>query len=232
MRRLSIRSKLTLWYGGVLAVLLAVFSTAVYFTMRHQQQGRIDQGLVEELADVLSEVRRARDDRGLAEWLDRRFAHHEGFDFQITRPGGDRFFVNQRLGSTTLPLPEVSLLSGSPSFREVSLEDGRRWRVAGVRVQGPGELLTVQVARSLTSFDHESRELLLTFGVTGPLMLLLAVGGGYFLARRALAPVQRMTETARQISIERLDRRVEVANRDDELGRLAATLNEMLDRLE
>ncbi len=44
MRRLSIRWKLTLWYGGVLAVVLAVFSTAVYFTMRHQLLARIDQG--------------------------------------------------------------------------------------------------------------------------------------------------------------------------------------------
>jgi heavy metal sensor kinase len=232
MRRLSIRWKLTLWYGGVLAVVLAVFSTAVYFTMRHQLLARIDQGLTEELADVLSEVRQARDERDLAEWLERRFAHHEGFDFQITRPNDERFFANQRLGRTTLPLPGASQRSESPSFREVFLDDGRGWRVVSVRVQGPGELLTVQVARSLVSFEHESGELLVTFMVTGPLMLLLTLGGGYFLARRALAPVEQITGTANQITADRLSQRIAVPNPDDELGGLARTLNRMIERLE
>jgi two-component system heavy metal sensor histidine kinase CusS len=231
MRRLSIRWKLTLWYGGVLAVVLALFSMAVYFTMRHQLLGRIDQGLTEELADVLSEVERARNEDSLKEWLDRRFAHHEGFDFQITRADGVRFFVNARLREIVLPLPEGGL-SATPSFRVASLEGGRRWRIIGVRVQGPKDELTVQVARSLASFDHQSRELLLTFLLTGPLTLLLAVAGGYFLAARTLAPVDLITGTARQITAERLSRRIEVLNPDDELGALAQTLNRMIERLE
>lgn len=230
MRRLSIRWKLTLWYGTVLAVVLAGFGAAVYFTMRHQMRERVDQGLAEELADVLSEVRRARDERGLAEWLDRRFAHHEGFDFQITRPGGDRFFANQRLGDTVLPAPEGGA-PPSPTFRDISL-GGRRWRVVAVGARGPTDLLTVQVARSLESFEHESGELLFTLLLTGPLALLAAVGGGYFLARRALAPVDRITATANEITADRLSRRVEVANPDDELGALAQTLNRMIERLE
>jgi hypothetical protein len=104
--------------------------------MRHQLLGRIDQGLTEELADVLFEVRRARDEPGLTEWLERRFARHEGFDFQITRPGGERFFVNQRLGETVLPLPDEPVAQAA-SFQVVTLKDGRRWRVVGVEAPGP-----------------------------------------------------------------------------------------------
>ena len=52
MRHLGVRWKLTLWYGGVLAVVLTVFSGAVYWTMRHHLLGRIDQGLHEELAEL------------------------------------------------------------------------------------------------------------------------------------------------------------------------------------
>jgi heavy metal sensor kinase len=232
MKRPGIRWKLTLWYGGVLALVLTVFSTAVYLTMRHQLRGRIDQGLREELADVLSEVHRAQDEGGLREWLDRRFAHHEGFDFQITRPGGETFFVNTRLVGTVLPVPECEDLSDSPSFRDVSLEGGKRWRVVSVRADGPRGALTVQVARTLAPFDHESRELLLTFLLTGPLTLLLAVGGGYFLARRALAPVDHITRTADQITADRLSHRIAVPNSDDELSALARTLNRMIERLE
>src|SRR5262249_14944572 len=104
--------------------------------------------------------------------------------------------------------------------------------VAGVQGRGPRALLTVQVARSLAGFDHESEELLLTMLVTGPLTLLVAVGGGYFLARRALAPVDRLRRRTREITADRLDRRLPVANPGDELGLLGQTINEMIGRLE
>ena len=185
MRRLSIRWKLTLWYGAVLAVVLAAFSAAVYFTMRHQLLSRIDQGLSEELADVLYEVGRAKDEASLTDWLERRFARHAGFDFQLTRPNGERFFVNERLQSLALP-PPVDL-SAASSYRDVDLGAAGSWRVVSVQTPGPTDVFTVQVARSLASFDQESHRLLVTFLMTGPLAVLIAVGGGWFLARRALA---------------------------------------------
>src|SRR5436190_1971028 len=59
-----------------------------------------------------------------------------------------------------------------------------------------------------------------------------AVGGGYLLARKALAPVDRMAAAAEEITATRLDRRLHTPNPDDELGRLARTLNGMIARLE
>lgn len=229
---MSIRWKLTQWYGGALALVLLIFSTVVYFTMRHQLLGRIDQGLNEELADVLSEVNRASDGQGLKSWLSRRFAHHEGFDFQITTQSGERFFVNPRLESTRLPLPETTTTTKDPHLRIVTLEDGRRWRVISVQAQGPEGTLVVQVGRSLKAFDHESAELLSTFVLTGPLMLLSVLAGGYFLARRALAPVGQITTAANHITAEQLSQRIPVPNPHDELGALAQTLNQMIERLE
>jgi heavy metal sensor kinase len=227
----SIRWRLTLWYGGVLAVVLAAFGTAVYVTARHQSLRRIDQGLAEELADVLFEVRRARTDEGLSEWLDRRFYRHEGFDFQVDRPGGERFFANQRLADKALPAPESERLAEGPFYRNVTAE-GRRWRIVSVQAPGPRELLTVQVARSLADFDHESRELALALLLTGPLTLLVAVGGGYFLARRALSPVDLIRRRTKEITAMRLDCRLPVPSPGDELGLLALTINDMIARLE
>jgi len=65
-----------------------------------------------------------------------------------------------------------------------------------------------------------------------PIALLLAGGGGWMLARRALKPVDRMAETARRISAEHLTGRLEETGADDELDKLARTLNEMLGRLD
>jgi heavy metal sensor kinase len=70
-----------------------------------------------------------------------------------------------------------------------------------------------------------------TLFLAGPLTLLLSAGGGLFLARRALKPVDRMIQTTREIEETDLARRIDVAT-NDELGRLAATLNAMLERLE
>lgn len=232
MKRLSIRWKLTLWYGGVLAIVLTLFSGVVYTVMRHQLLGRIDQGLDEELADVLSEVQRHSDSESLWEWLNRRFAHHEGFDFEITDSNGNRYFTNTRLIERSLSFDNASVDSTSPRCETLQVASAGRWRVIAVQVNGPDGSLTVKVGRSLASFDHESHELLFTFILTGPLTLLIAASGGYFLARRALGPVHTITRTAREISADRLGERIAVDNPDDELGTLAQTLNGMIERLE
>jgi heavy metal sensor kinase len=62
--------------------------------------------------------------------------------------------------------------------------------------------------------------------------LVLTGAGGWFLARRSLAPVVQMTERAYRISAENLDERLPLTNPHDELGRLAATFNELLARLD
>jgi heavy metal sensor kinase len=60
----------------------------------------------------------------------------------------------------------------------------------------------------------------------------VAAGGGWFLARRALAPVDAIVDAAKQIEAEDLSRRIAAAETNDELGRLVTVLNDMLARLE
>jgi signal transduction histidine kinase len=74
-------------------------------------------------------------------------------------------------------------------------------------------------------------DLLSVFAMAAPLALLLSIAAGYWLAGRAMRPVQAITHTARQISETDLHRRLELKQRD-ELGELAATFDRMLDRLE
>jgi heavy metal sensor kinase len=62
--------------------------------------------------------------------------------------------------------------------------------------------------------------------------LLCATAGGYWMSRRALAPVDQITHTARSISVHNLSSRLVVPKTRDELQRLSETLNGMLERLE
>jgi signal transduction histidine kinase len=67
---------------------------------------------------------------------------------------------------------------------------------------------------------------------SAPILLLISSAGGYWVSRKALRPVDRITATARSISIRNLSERVPVADTGDELQRLAETCNAMLGRLE
>jgi signal transduction histidine kinase len=67
--------------------------------------------------------------------------------------------------------------------------------------------------------------------IAGLATLALAGGGGFFLANRVLRPVEHIRETAEEIGESDLSRRIEAGN-EDELGRLASTLNRMIERLE
>ncbi|MFN8112293.1 MAG: HAMP domain-containing sensor histidine kinase [Solirubrobacterales bacterium] len=71
-----------------------------------------------------------------------------------------------------------------------------------------------------------------TFAIGGPLALLLASGLGCFVASLGMRPVEAMRSRASRITLERADERLPVPAADDEIGRLAATLNEMLARIE
>lgn len=85
---------------------------------------------------------------------------------------------------------------------------------------------------SLENMYKTRRRFLLIMAAVFPLGLLLAGGGGWLLARRALRPVDEMTQTAQRISGEHLDQRLQESGNGDELDRLAGTLNDMLGRLD
>jgi heavy metal sensor kinase len=192
----------------------------------------VDAGLHEELSDVLSEVHKGGDREAMLGWLDRRFGRHEGFDFQVTTPAGDRIFANLRLGDRRLPVPPLDATGDGALYETFTVPQAGRYRIVTRQAAGPEGKLVVQVARSLEAFDHELAELLMALLIAGPVAFVLTTGGGYFLARRALAPVERMTAAANEIDAAKFHQRLAVVNPDDELGKLAGTLNGMLDRLE
>lgn len=105
-------------------------------------------------------------------------------------------------------------------------------RVTSRRALGKDGDYLVQATMSTRPNHEELQAILMTLLTAGPLAIVAALVGGYFLAKRSLHPVEMMAITAAQITASRLDSRIEVINPDDELGHLARTFNSMLDRLE
>jgi two-component system, OmpR family, heavy metal sensor histidine kinase CusS len=231
MKGLSIRWRLTLWYGAVLATVLAVFGASVYLMMRHALLARTGAGMSMESTEVAEEVARSRDRSTLGTWLERRFARHPGYDIQVSTPGGEALFRSERIKANGLPKPSDPPAAGRPTFESFGGQSGHA-RLLNRIVPGPDGPLILQITVPLAADDHELGELLTVMLLAGPLALALTLGGGYLLARRALAPVDRMAAEAEQITSTCLDRRLDVPNPGDELGRLGATLNGMIIRLE
>ena len=230
MKGLSIRWRLTLWYGAVLFAVLFFSDVAIYFLLRHYLLVLTDAALKEELTELANEVGRARVIRELPGELSIRFASHEGYEFQVRTEDGKSVFRSDGLG--TAGFPPRTATGKAPSFETLTPEMMGHARLGSRVAPGPDGPLLVQAAVSLAPNDRALRELLAVLLTTGPLALAGALGGGYLLARKALAPVGQMAATAAEITASQLDRRLAATNPDDELGQLARTLNDMIGRLE
>ncbi|WP_374030034.1 sensor histidine kinase [Bdellovibrio bacteriovorus] len=94
----------------------------------------------------------------------------------------------------------------------------------------PQLLLQIAVPMTLLETQISQRLTLLQIGI--PFVLLIATAGGLFLSARALTPLNNMINTAKEIKASELSQRVPIPNANDEIKKLALTLNEMLDRIQ
>jgi heavy metal sensor kinase len=137
-----------------------------------------------------------------------------------------------------LPLSAAALRNaekGQAIFETVPQRPGseKSFRLLTLPVIRNGATVSiVQVAMSLENVEATRRRFLLVLFVLAPLALTAAAAGGWFLARRALTPVDAMVEAARRIEAEDLTKRIPAPSGEDELARLATVLNDMLARLE
>jgi two-component system, OmpR family, heavy metal sensor histidine kinase CusS len=231
--RLSIRWRLTLWYGTILSVILAGFSAAVYLLMERHLLMLTDAALNEELDELADEVKRVPSQSNLPAVLKTQFPGHEGYELQVRTEAGEPLFRSVGIESTGLPDPAARrYVADLPVYESLTLRGGRPMRVASREVSVPSGKLVVQAAMTLVPNARALRELVTVFLTLGPVALVCAVGGGYWLARKALSPVDRMAATAAEITASRLDRRLAEPEAFDELGYLARTFNTMISRLQ
>src|SRR5574337_1299348 len=240
MRRLSIRARLTLWYTGILAATLVLLGGASYLLLMRGLWQEVDatlEGGAKTVAQAADRPPAQIVPPDLDEML-RRFFGPSFADrfYQFLDPHGRLDPRWPRFGGEPLHISPKALQNaaeGSATFETVPSTGRVPVRVLTFPVMQHGQIANVlQVGMSLEGLYMARQHFLWTLAGLVPLALILAGTGGWLLARRALRPVDQMTSTARRIEAERLAQRLAGADVDDELGRLARTLNEMLARLE
>lgn len=237
----SVRTRLTLWYTAVLALVLIVFSTGVYYLLADKLHKRLD-------AEVRTTV------EGVARLLVYELEEGESEPQAVHSALNEHFFPNQAaaifdergnlLSEKALPdnhhaemSADISSFTESIQFftipsRNDSQDDGARVAAKRLTAAHNNKSYVIVVSQTLDSLAEELEILRGILFAAVPLALALAGLSGWFLARKSLSPVVAMSESARRISAENLDRRLPVFNSSDELGKLAATFNELLGRLQ
>ena len=226
----SVRVRLTLWYTGAMVVVLAVYAAGVYAFVRSSVSQTLNEKLhsdfqwPEQMLETMPNGRIGPiDEIGEADssspWL------------RVLSPSGELLYGTDHARRT--PIPRGDELVDRADGAIVPVPAAKPpVRVLTGKSRIGGQPVVVQVAASEGPMLDELRKLSLVLLLGLPLGVAAAGLGGYSLARRALAPVDRMAERARLIAAERLKERLPVDNPEDELGRLATVFNETLMRLE
>lgn len=231
--RWSIRWRLTIWNAAVLTAIGMVFSAMMLAMVHRHLIQRADQMLNEELRELIEEISFYPDTTDLAAKLERRYDVHSHFHFRVLDEDRRVLFRSRFLTFIELPTPPNPGELRGAIFEDLDLPNlGRHRLLTRAMRDSQSRPMLMQVVAPRSAIDQEFQSYLWMVLTLGPLAVAVAVGAGYALAWRALAPVEKIAETAERISAEKLSERVEVPNPDDELGRLAATLNQTFDRLQ
>lgn len=233
MRKLSIGVRLTLWYLTIFALAQLAFGAGMWFLLRHHLYELVDSGLDGQVEDLRSFMQAQRKNATVAKLQEEvgeaYLIEHSGDYLELYAENGALLYR-----SSFLETHRVTLASGPvnrPIFENLRIE-GRPFRFTLQKLEANGHLYTATTGvptEAVVGTLDRFRSYLLMFA---PLLLLVAAGGGYWLSRRALSPVDALVHTARDIGGANLSSRLPRLDTGDELQRLSDTLNEMLDRIE
>lgn len=228
----TLRGRLTLAYASALVVALVAFAALVLAVLDRTQRRALDAQL----------ATTARAVAALIEPSDRAVA------LDLTDRGQFNAVVGSKVSSTIFRrdgTPAISSLYDVPDPIRAAALSARGETFATLRI-GREELRAfsapvaiagkrvgaIAVWREADSIDALDRSIALAFALAIPLIAALAILAGSAIARRGLAPLDRIATLASEIEAHDLAERLDLPPRSDELGRLAATFDRMLDRLQ
>jgi heavy metal sensor kinase len=236
----SVRGRLTLFWVAALAISLVVVGGLIYVLLARALYNRIDDNLravvditMTSLTNDLAEGQDFADAaRSTAAELSSRqqmLAIYDGSGRLLAEGGRDDDLEIALPPVETIPAGDIALVTVVEAKDD---DDRHRLAMRRVSIAPVDARYIVVVGNSLEPTDEELESLREILAYVVPIALVLAGACGWFLARQSLAPVAAMAERARKIGVEDLSARLPVMNRRDELGGLAETFNDLLQRLE
>lgn len=231
---MSIRLRLTLWYSGLLAVTLVAFGFLVYYIVNHNTMQDLKKRLQDEAATIQP--------IGIPtpSGIELNFQVPRSFDFNgigvqiVSYLDSEKGVVTSKSFDYEKDFAFPRLKDAKPRYVKMKLDNNPFFvleRPVGLR--GSDQTVgLLQVAASIDKEENMLRQLRTILMLTGAVGLLVAFLLGLFLSRKALRPIEQVTEAAERIQ-SGVDLSIRIpGNSQDEIGRLRSTLNHMLERIE
>ena len=247
----SVRFRLTFYYTAAFTLVLLILAFGMYAILKRENVKRIDADISQLADSFLATVQAELSDQAgpdsLKISIDEAIAEHAYRDYlfivlaadgNVVESSPAKFSINTK-GSFSLEDLYIS-----PSFRRlITASSGSSQDFANVKDEGEhfrgyirrfsasGDEYVLVVLFSLRQPEEFLDTIRYALGLIIPLGILLAGGGGYLLARKTLSPIVSMSQQASRMDATNLLDRLAIANERDELGLLAKSFNELLDRL-
>ena len=238
MTHTSIKVRLTIWYGTALALIMILFASALYVVMSRALQDQVDRSLEEAAVAASRSLEEHRFGPFLLlEDLTQAFPELALLDkfFQIYGPGGQITLQSANIMTREIPLSQKALqaaLQGQSTYESVRFQGEVPIRLLSYPVRHGATLVNIiRVGTSLRTSESMIHRLVFVLLIASPLAVAISMLGGWFLAGRALRPVDAITVTAQRIAAGDLTQRIQITS-TDEIGRLASTFNDMIGRLQ
>jgi methyl-accepting chemotaxis protein len=234
----SLRFRLTAWYAGLLAGALLVFGLSVYLGLERYLYWNLHTTLAAECRTIGTELLSQlplKSTRWLATEINEDYASEANDRFiRVIQEGKGVIYLSGApkdgiFRPEEIPWPEEKQRNGS---RQIQLAGRHELQVDSQEFTTPdGSSFLVESGVPSDQIAVVLHGLLLTLGIYMPVIVSLAVVGGYWLMRRSLRPVDEITRRAEGITSTNLSNRLPVIRTGDELERLSVSLNRMIERL-
>ena len=237
----SIRSRLTAWYVTLLAIILILFSVLLNYFLAKRLHESVDNSLTVSATVVATSATMRLGNSPLPglNQLFEQFMNQGNLNkfYRIYDGSGNVGSRSKNISASQFPLSQpayADALEGKNSYETFTVGGQQPIRVITMPILLEGKLINlVQVGTSLEAVQETLRNLKIFLFTAVPSVLILAALFLRFMARRALKPISRIIDTAREIGQgQELSKRIPVLKIKDELGQLALTFNEMMNRLE
>jgi heavy metal sensor kinase len=231
---------LVAWYAGLLTGCFVLIGAATYVVLQSSLVGALRETQLRrarQVGQLLLDEIRGQGEARVGEEVQARYAPDlNGRFVRITRSDGSSLYLSSAPRDQTFVLADVpppSWSTRTETARQVPLPGGRKMLLVVHAVQTPGGMrYLIETGVPMDDVQAHLHQWLRFLLVVLPVVATLAVGGGSFLVKRALSPVDRIAASAQRISSQNLSERLPVARTGDELERLSIALNHMVQRLD
>ena len=223
MKNLSLRLKMTIWYSVSLLIVMSLMYTTIHFVL-HETMMKNAESIVKAYSAQASSYIEA--ENGTVKLDENMLETKEEIFFNIYDSANKAAYTNG--------VPDA-LSDIAPNFDKtrVITIDGTNWILYDQKFEEDDVSIGwIRSVKSLNYIDETLRNLLFIFLCLCPVFLAITLLIGYFLVRRTLQPIDKITTTARMIGRGDLSKRLNMTDTGDEIGRLGATFDEMIERLD